>query len=71
VETVDSSLEWIDWKRYSHRQDQAMMMGGLKGAITYKGDIGEFLPLIDLCSMVHLGKQTTFGLGQIEVEDLK
>lgn len=71
VEAVDSSLKWIDWKRYSHRQDQAMMMGGLKGSITYKGDIGEFLPLIDLCSMVHLGKQTTFGLGQIEVEDLK
>jgi hypothetical protein len=68
VETVKSTLAWDDWRRYSHRQDQAMMMGGLKGQITYAGCIEEFLPLIEFCEKVHLGKQTAFGLGHFSWE---
>jgi hypothetical protein len=68
VETIRTTLAWEDWRRYSLRQDQAMMMGGLKGSVTYAGDLDEFLPLIDFCSLVHLGKQTTFGLGRFTVE---
>ncbi len=68
VKTVDTSLTWEDWRRYSMRQDRAMMMGGLQGSVTYAGNLDEFLPLIEFCSKVHLGKQTTFGLGRFRVE---
>ncbi|MFH0727035.1 MAG: CRISPR system precrRNA processing endoribonuclease RAMP protein Cas6 [Pseudomonadota bacterium] len=68
VETAHSDLFWEDWRRYSLRQDQAMMMGGLKGSITYAGDLGEFFPLLDFCARVHLGKQTAFGLGRFTWE---
>jgi len=68
IRIVDTDLVWFDWQRYSHRQDQAMLMGGMTGSITYEGKIGEFLPLIDFCSKVHLGKQTAFGLGKIRSE---
>lgn len=68
IRTVGTTLAWEDWRRYSNRQERAMMMGGLKGKVTYTGDLGEFLPLIDFCSRVHLGKQTTFGLGKFSVE---
>lgn len=68
VEIIDADLRWFDWKRYSQRQDQSMLMGGLVGAITYEGKIGEYLPLLDFCSKVHLGKQTSFGLGKIRLE---
>lgn len=68
VKTADSTLFWEDWRRYSLRQDQAMMMGGLKGSVTYVGDLGEFLPLLDFCARVHLGKQTAFGLGRFTWE---
>lgn len=68
IRTVETTLVWEDWRRYSNRQEQAMMMGGLKGTVSYAGDLGEFLPLIDFCSRVHLGKQTTFGLGKFSVE---
>ena len=68
VKAVDSTLVWEDWRRYSLRQDQAMMMGGLMGSIAYVGDLEEYLPLIEFCSRVHLGKQTAFGLGQFMVE---
>ena len=71
VETVNSELKWFDWKRYSNRQDQAMLMGGIIGSVTYGGDLGEFVPFIDFCSRVHLGKQTTFGLGKISYEILE
>ena len=65
---VTGDLKWFDWRRYSHRQDQAMFMGGMTGSITYEGKIGEYMPLIDFCSKVHLGKQTAFGLGKIKAE---
>lgn len=70
VQVVNNNLSWYDWKRYSFRQDSAMLMGGITGSITYKGKIGEFMPLIDVCSNVHLGKQTSFGLGKFKVEKI-
>ncbi len=62
-----SSLRWFDWKRYSSRQEQSMLMGGITGNVTYSGEIAGFLPLIRFCEKVHLGKQTSFGLGKIEI----
>lgn len=67
VATSASSLRWFDWKRYSSRQEQSMLMGGMTGNITYSGGMAEFLPLIRFCEKVHLGKQTSFGLGKIEI----
>lgn len=70
VAITKSSLQWFDWRRYSNRRDQAMLMGGLIGKVTYTGDLTEFLPLLRLCATVHLGKQTAFGLGKIKVREL-
>ena len=68
ITTAACSLTWADWRRYSFRQEQAMLLGGLMGSIAYQGDLEEYLPLIDFCARVHLGKQTTFGLGRFTVE---
>lgn len=68
VRIVEDHLQWYDWKRYSFRQEQAMLMGGIVGSVTYEGMLGEFMPLVDFCSQVHLGKQTSFGLGKFEAE---
>lgn len=64
-----NGLTWIDWRRYSNRQDQAMLMGGITGSVRYEGDLAEFLPLLRLSEKLHLGKQTTFGLGRITVTE--
>jgi hypothetical protein len=66
VRIADNHLSWYDWERYSFRQEEKMLMGGMAGSVTYEGDIDEFLPLIEFCEQVHLGKQTTFGLGKIK-----
>ena len=70
IQIVDSRLTWYDWERYSSRQDKAMLMGGMMGHVTYEGEIGEYVALLDFCSRVHMGKQTTFGLGKIKAEIL-
>ncbi len=67
VEMIDSSIRWYDWRRYSNRQHKGMFLGGIKGKATYKGDLSEFLPIIRLAEILHVGKQTTFGLGKIRV----
>jgi len=67
VTVSGADLKWFDWRRYSSRQDQAMLMGGLTGSVTYRGDMAAFLPLLHFCEKTHLGKQTAFGLGKIEI----
>jgi hypothetical protein len=69
VETKKSILQWFDWKRYSNRQEQSMLMGGMIGEITYEGELTEFMPLLQYCEKVHLGKATTFGLGRISISN--
>ena len=71
VEVKQSSLQWYDWRRYSNKQDQEMLMGGIVGEVTYEGDITNFLPLLRFCEKVHLGKQTSFGLGKIEIAGIQ
>lgn len=61
------TLRWIDWERYSSRQDVKMKMGGFVGRITYQGDFQSFLPLLRLGQYTHMGKNTTFGLGRYEI----
>lgn len=67
IRVVHASLNWHDWRRYSNRQEQDMNFGGLIGSITYEGNFSEFLPLLRFSSLVHIGKQTTFGLGKMKV----
>ncbi len=68
VRIAEQNLSWFDWKRYSNRQDQSMLMGGITGSIIYEGKIAEYMPLIEFCEKVHIGKQTSFGLGKIRTE---
>ncbi len=64
VKSIESSLHWHDWKRYSNRQQHAMLFGGLLGNISFVGKIGQLMQIIDQARVTHIGKQVTFGLGQ-------
>ena len=68
VKIISSDLRWFDWRRYSFRQDQSMLMGGMVGSVTYENVSDEFLSLLRFCEEVHLGKQTAFGLGSFRLE---
>jgi hypothetical protein len=68
VETVASDLRWIDWERYSTRQQTRMRLGGFVGQVAYRGDFTEFLPYLLLGMYTHVGKGATFGLGGYTIE---
>jgi len=67
VHIQKNNLRWFDWKRYSNRQERKMFMGGLVGNVTYEGNLEEFMPLLQFSEKVHLGKNTSFGLGKVKL----
>ena len=68
VGTRQSSLDWVDWSRYSTRQKQDIDIGGMMGAVTYQGEIEKFQPLLALGELMHVGKATVFGNGRYRIE---
>ncbi|MGP8330291.1 MAG: CRISPR system precrRNA processing endoribonuclease RAMP protein Cas6 [Methanosarcinaceae archaeon] len=70
VRNARSDLTWVDWERYSTRQHQRMHFGGFVGTTEYAGELSPFLPLILLGQYLHVGKNTTFGLGKYRIESV-
>lgn len=70
IKKVQDRTFWLDWERYSSRQDLRMKLGGVVGEITYEGDIFSFLPYIKAGEVLHVGKGTSFGLGKYEIIEL-
>lgn len=61
-------LHWADWTRWSSRQGTHMQLGGLLGTLRLTGPgLAALWPFIWLGQWVHLGKQSSFGLGQYRV----
>jgi hypothetical protein len=67
VRIAQSETGWRDWSRFSGRQKQRVEMGGLVGQVTYSGDLRDYLPLLALGELVHVGKGTVFGNGQYRI----
>ncbi|MGB9880965.1 MAG: CRISPR system precrRNA processing endoribonuclease RAMP protein Cas6, partial [Anaerolineae bacterium] len=71
VKLVKNETVWVDWTRYSKRQQDKMFMGGFVGRATYRFnglDPGIFLPYLILGEVTHVGKGAVFGLGKYTVE---
>ncbi len=69
VETVSERLRWLDWSRYSIRQGMGMRLGGSVGEVIYRRAPAGFLPLLRAAAFAQLGKNVTFGLGCVHVEE--
>lgn len=65
VATTAADVRWQEWRRYSGRQNTAMQLGGLMGGVSYAGPLGAFDEYLEFAATVHLGKQTSFGLGAL------
>ena len=57
------NLRWLDWTRYSSRQQQSMALGGVVGEWQISGNLAPFLPFLHLGQWLHVGKEASFGLG--------
>ena len=67
VKVQKENLRWVDWERYSNRQETKMKMGGFTGSIIFGGDFEKYLPFLLLGEHIHVGKGTSFGLGKYEI----
>lgn len=67
IQLVRQETKWVEYDRYSARQESKMKMGGIVGWALYEGDFGEFLPWLRAAEIVHVGKNTAFDLGRIRI----
>jgi len=61
--TSEKDLKWCDWERYSNRQKQPMKLGGMIGRWRIKGELDDYFDFLRIGEKIHVGKNTTFGLG--------
>jgi hypothetical protein len=69
VALLDPRLTWLDWTRYSSRQDTTLQMGGMVGEVTV--DLSEhprLWPYLWLGQWTHAGKGTSMGLGRYRLD---
>lgn len=71
VRLIDYDTLWVDWERFSSRQQVKMKMGGIVGAARYRvpeeDGFAPFWPWLKIGELVHIGKNTVFGLGKIHI----
>jgi hypothetical protein len=65
--SLQSSLEWRTWTRYSSRQNTKMDLYGLMGDITFINLPEVFVPVLQLGEWFHVGKMASFGLGKYRI----
>ena len=58
------NLHWVEWARYSTRQEQKPNLGGALGDWTLCGELADFLPYLKLGEWLHVGKGAAFGQGK-------
>jgi hypothetical protein len=64
---VKDTTKWVNWERYSNRQEARMRLGGVVGQVSYEGDFDDYLPILMIGELVHVGKAATFGMGKYKV----
>ena len=64
VQTAGCDLTWRTWERYSNRKQRRMQISGFTGDVVFEGDLDRFRPLLALGMSMHVGKWTSFGMGQ-------
>jgi len=64
IRTVRNEMAWYDWERYSSRQDRRMSPGGFVGRIVFSGLSPGIASLLRAGEVVHLGKNTSLGMGK-------
>jgi CRISPR/Cas system endoribonuclease Cas6 (RAMP superfamily) len=65
---ISDNTYWKEYKRYSGRQKQEMLLGGLFGNVEVQGELNDLMPYMELGELIHVGKSTSFGFGKYEMQ---
>jgi len=68
VQLKDAVLAGADWEHFSRRQNRTVEYTGITGWAIYAGDLKQFLPILRAGEILHIGKNTTFGMGKYKLE---
>ena len=68
IQTTTHNLTWGTWERYSNRKNTRMSVSGFTGDVVFEGDMTQFHPLLALGVPMHVGKLTSFGMGQYALD---
>jgi hypothetical protein len=71
VRLVDWSWRHREAERRSSRTGQRHSIGGFTGWAEYEGEVGPFLPVLEIARWIGVGRQTVWGKGEVRVESLK
>lgn len=64
VATVRDNTSWVSFRRHSAFKRRTEPLEGVVGYAEYAGPLEEFLPLLCLGQLAHVGKRAVFGLGR-------
>jgi hypothetical protein len=64
VKTVRDETMWVSFRRYPSFKKKGEPLGGIVGRVGYAGAVEEFLPLLGMGQLTHVGKRAVFGLGR-------
>jgi hypothetical protein len=67
VRITASSVRLVKVTRHSSRTGQRHPIGGFAGWASYAGPLAEFLPWLEAAAFTGVGRQTTWGKGEIRV----
>jgi hypothetical protein len=67
VRLTRCELRHVDVQRRSSRTGQIHPIGGFVGEVEYTGDLTEFMPYLRVACWIGVGRQTTWGKGEIEI----
>ncbi len=71
AEIISKDLKYKELTRQSNRQKTTMNLGGIMGEIQIKNLNEESFNVLKLGELIGVGKSTVFGLGKIEVEEIR
>lgn len=55
------------WERHAQVRNQRHPLQGVVGKVTLMGPLQSFLPYLQMATVAHIGKGTSFGLGQMMI----
>lgn len=67
VQVVKEELRIERIERYSNRLHEKMDFSGLMGEIEFAGELTPFTPWLYVAQVLHVGRNTTFGMGKMEM----
>jgi hypothetical protein len=68
VRIMDAAVRWVEVPRFSRTQRSAMTFGGWMGWTRYEADPAPWRALLCLAALLHVGKHTTFGFGEVVLQ---